>query len=144
MMGMRLGRAVLVAGVTAALAACGSGSSGGSGSDPGAGPEASLNIEVRAKPGADPKLATLECGEGANSSGFIDDADRACRAVEASRSLLINGPPDNIMCTEIYGGPHQATISGTLGGKSVRLDVSREDGCAIAVWDELEPLLGKP
>jgi hypothetical protein len=124
----------------AALGACGS----GDGSEPsGAAPAAShLRIEVRANPDAETEVATLDCPAEPRSSGFITDAQRACRVVEDNRDLLLHGPPDNIMCTQQYGGPQKATISGTVDGKPVRLAVSREDGCAIATWDALEPILG--
>ena len=101
-----------------------------------------LKIEVRARDGADPQTATLRCGMAPEATGYIKDAAGACQTVDASKQVLIHGPPDNIACTEIYGGPQQAHIMGTLDGQRVDLMVTRTDGCAIALWDELEPLLG--
>lgn len=129
-------------GAVLVLVACGEDSppisSGGGGSGD------SLRIEVRAEAEADPDTATLECGEEAGSTGFIDDAAQACRAMRASKQLLIHGPPANVVCTEIYGGPQKARITGTIDGERVDLRVTREDGCAIALWDELEDLIGPP
>jgi len=104
-------------------------------------PASDLKIEVRANPDAEPEVARLECSAEPRASGFITDAETACRAVVENRSLLLNGPPDNVVCTEIYGGPERATISGTVEGKHVHLAASREDGCAIATWDALKELL---
>jgi hypothetical protein len=103
-----------------------------------------LRIEVRPRAEAEPLTATLRCGTPPEATGFIGDAEKACRTVRASKQVLIHGPPDNVMCTEIYGGPQRARITGTLEGQRVDLEVTREDGCAIALWDELEPLLGAP
>ena len=43
-------------------------------------------------------------------------------------------------CTMIYGGPEQATVTGTVGGEEVSQSYSREDGCAIARWEDVQPL----
>jgi hypothetical protein len=104
----------------------------------------SLKIEVRARAGADAQTATLRCGQAPEATGYIKDAAAACETAEASREVLIHGPPDNVACAEIYGGPQRARITGTLEGQRVDLEVTREDGCAIALWDELQPLLGAP
>ena len=46
-------------------------------------------------------------------------------------------------CTEIYGGPATATVTGTLRGEAVDAKFSRENGCEIARWDRAQALLGK-
>ena len=51
--------------------------------------------------------------------------------------------PDDVACTEIYGGPATAHVSGTLDGEPVDATFSRENGCEIARWDRLERLLGQ-
>jgi hypothetical protein len=103
-----------------------------------------LRIEVRPRAEAEPLTATLRCGTPPEATGFIGDAEKACRTVRATKQVLIHGPPDNVMCTEIYGGPQRARITGTVDKQRVDLEVTREDGCAIALWDELEPRLGAP
>jgi hypothetical protein len=103
-----------------------------------------LRIEVRARADAEPLTATLRCGTPPEATGFISDAEKACRTVRATKQVLIHGPPDNVMCTEIYGGPQRARITGTVDKQRVDLEVTREDGCAIALWDELQTLLGAP
>jgi len=51
--------------------------------------------------------------------------------------------PDDVACTEIYGGPATAHVTGTLDGEAIDATFSRENGCEIARWDRLERLLGR-
>lgn len=51
--------------------------------------------------------------------------------------------PDDVACTEIYGGPATAHVTGTLDGEPIDATFSRENGCEIARWDRLERLLGR-
>lgn len=51
--------------------------------------------------------------------------------------------PGDVACTEIYGGPATATVRGTLAGEPIDAQFSRTDGCQMARWDAVEPLLGK-
>jgi hypothetical protein len=141
---MRPNKVLAVLAALVALAACGTRDSSNGGSPPSAEPPTHLEIEVRSAPNADPEVATLDCSAEPQATGFIEDEESACRAVQDSRELLLNGPPDNVACTEIYGGPQKAEISGEVDGQGIYLGVSREDGCAIGVWDALEPILGTP
>ena len=43
--------------------------------------------------------------------------------------------PTDVMCTEIYGGPQTARITGRWHGRPVSVSLSRTDGCRIAQWD---------
>lgn len=45
------------------------------------------------------------------------------------------------MCTSQYGGPATARITGTWRGHKVDASFSRDNGCEIKRWDQLEPLL---
>lgn len=49
----------------------------------------------------------------------------------------------DVACTGLYGGPATATVRGTLDGERIDAEFSRTDGCEIARWDAVEPLLGK-
>jgi len=51
--------------------------------------------------------------------------------------LLVEGPPTDRMCTQIYGGPNTATISGTLDGSPVDFTATRDNGCSIEEWDSI-------
>lgn len=52
--------------------------------------------------------------------------------------------PRDVACTEIYGGPATARVSGILRGESVDATFNRVNGCEIARWDRLASLLGRP
>jgi hypothetical protein len=90
----------------------------------------------------------IECGEsGAQVTGAIDqsgvDAATACGALTETAVVerLVDGP-DHDVCTEIYGGPDVAEVTGTVGGEQVETTVDRADGCGINDWDEvLDPIL---
>jgi len=43
----------------------------------------------------------------------------------------------------VFGGPQQATVSGTVGGQPVAAAFRRTNGCEISRWDALAPLLGR-
>ena len=45
-------------------------------------------------------------------------------------------------CTELYGGPETAHLTGTLNGEPVDVTVTRNDGCGIADYDALFEALG--
>jgi hypothetical protein len=44
------------------------------------------------------------------------------------------------VCTQQYGGPEQATVTGTRDGEPIKVMFSRQDGCEIARWDKASPL----
>lgn len=66
-------------------------------------------------------------------------AEQACVALAQPEiaQRLIDGPPEGQACTEIYGGPDVAEISGTLDGAAVQTTVDRTNGCGINDWDVL-------
>jgi len=51
------------------------------------------------------------------------------------RELILNGAPVDRICTEIYGGPDIATITGTLDGETADFTADRANGCSINDWD---------
>jgi hypothetical protein len=109
---------------------------------PAAGSPVSAEISVVIQ---DPDSGTvsyvIRCGaDGASVSGDaqIDAAD-ACRALArpAVQNRLIGGPSPEQVCTQVYGGPQTAMLSGTLERQSVNTVVTRDDGCGIGDWDNL-------
>jgi hypothetical protein len=72
------------------------------------------------------------------------DAEGACVAVRAAVGELAGGPDPDQMCTQQYGGPQEATFVGTIDGAPIDRRITRSDGCGIALWDRLQPLLGEP
>jgi hypothetical protein len=69
--------------------------------------------------------------------------EEACQllADEAVIDRLVNGAPADQVCTEIYGGPDVAEITGEIDGQTIDATITREDGCAIDDWDSLAGLL---
>jgi hypothetical protein len=49
-------------------------------------------------------------------------------------------PPDKA-CTQVFGGPQVAIVSGHMGGRRVWARLSRVDGCQVARWDRVPGLL---
>ena len=81
--------------------------------------------------------ATLTCDP---PGGDPPDPAAACAALAAEADALGPVPPDTA-CTELYGGPEQARITGTLDGEPVDASLSRANGCEIDRWERLLPLL---
>ena len=50
----------------------------------------------------------------------------------------------NRLCSQIFGGPQRAEITGSVRGSRVSLTVTRSDGCGVGDWDALHALLGDP
>jgi hypothetical protein len=82
------------------------------------------------------RSATLTCDP---DGGSHADPARACDALLAHEDAL-EPVGQGVACTEIYGGPQLATISGA----NVHAVFSRENGCQIARWEKLAPLLELP
>lgn len=87
-------------------------------------------------------------GGAAKGTGYLQadaDARAACTAAlsDANRPLVDTALADRI-CTEIYGGPQRAVVTGEIRGRTVRTTITRSNGCGIADWDALEALLGPP
>jgi Subtilisin inhibitor-like len=64
----------------------------------------------------------------------------ACRRLDALASPFEPIPKDAV-CTQIYGGPAVAVVTGEYRGKRIWARFRRRDGCEIARWKRLRPLL---
>jgi hypothetical protein len=73
--------------------------------------------------------------------GNHPDPDAACRALRANGAAALPPVPKDKVCTQIYGGPETATITGTWQGKQVLSQFARNDGCQISRWKLLEGVL---
>jgi hypothetical protein len=60
--------------------------------------------------------------------------------LRANLDALEGLPPDTI-CTQIYGGPEEAEVTGVVDGAQVHASFSRQNGCEIDRWDRLAPVL---
>lgn len=79
---------------------------------------------------------TLECNP---AGGTHPSPDTACSLLAGNADVLEPLPQD-VMCTQQFGGPEQAAIRGTFEGRELDLRYSRANGCEIARWDRLAPL----
>ena len=43
--------------------------------------------------------------------------------------------PRGIACTQIFGGPQVAVVTGTFRGRRLRATFTRRDGCEVARWE---------
>ncbi len=102
--------------------------------------EADLTIAVDDGAG-NATTSTLTCS-GAEVGGTLASASQACAQLAEIGSQALAPPPADQMCTEIYGGPQTATITGTFAGEAVQATLARTNGCEIGRWDALSALLG--
>lgn len=110
---------------------------------PGAG-NAELSIMVKPAPGEADLNYTLVCRDGLPSDeSKHPKPDAACAALKNNAALL---SPDTMntaqACTEQYGGPQQATVTGIVDGTPVDVAFARTNGCEIGAWDAAEDVLG--
>lgn len=101
---------------------------------------------------ADLTVVVDATGEGATTTytltcepigGDHPDAEAACAAIAAAGGVAAFEPtPMGFACTEQWGGPQTATVTGTVAGETVTAEFSRANGCEISRWDALAPLFG--
>jgi hypothetical protein len=111
--------------IAATLAACGADDEQPATSPP---PDSTrLTVEVTGT-GAGPTTIEYSCG-GAEPC----DSDRL------DKLEGLTAPPDDppLACTQQYGGPEEAHVTGTLRGRPVDVTINRADGCGIAHYEEL-------
>jgi hypothetical protein len=84
-------------------------------------------------PGKGSRTWTLRCSP---PGGTLPAAAVACRRLLALRAPFAPTSPGTV-CTQVYGGPREAVVRGTFGGRRVSTRFTRRDGCAIARWDRV-------
>jgi hypothetical protein len=103
-----------------------------------------LIIRLRETPDAPEYLFRLVANDdGPTARSSLPDPGAALAAVEKHGEAIFfpkPGPPK--LCTQQYGGPQVAVVNGTFHGRAVRSVFTRTDGCEIARWNALAPLLG--
>lgn len=113
-----------------------------------------LKVALTEAPGAAPREFRLRSVDGVLSPDTADsgpdsiesnlpDAPAALAAVEqfGDEAFFPIPRPDRI-CTQQYGGPQVAVVTGWFRGRKVHSQFSRTDGCEIARWRTMAPLLG--
>ena len=116
---------VLVA-VLAVLAGCGEEEGFGTSS-----PYAQLVVRVDAdgEGGKAPKRTEVTC----------ETADSApCAGLSAD---VFEPTPRETACTQQFGGPETAKVTGTFDGREIDAEYNRANGCEIARWAKAAPLL---
>ncbi|MGW1465266.1 SSI family serine proteinase inhibitor [Streptomyces sp. NPDC002308] len=81
---------------------------------------------------------------GTRAGGDHPQAQAACDRLaeaEGAGDDLFRPVDKDAMCTQMYGGPATARITGTWRGRPVDTTVNRKNGCEIARWNALRPLL---
>ncbi|MGH8866902.1 MAG: SSI family serine proteinase inhibitor [Actinomycetes bacterium] len=121
------------------LTGCGNQSSDGGGGDgtvarATAGTE--LTVTVTPSEGASPKKWTLSCDP---AEGDHPHVTKACTALEKAERPFAPVPKGQV-CTEIFGGPQVATVTGTWKGEKVSARYTRQNGCEMERWDRVAPV----
>ncbi|MDF3143273.1 SSI family serine proteinase inhibitor [Streptomyces sp. T21Q-yed] len=78
------------------------------------------------------------------AGGDHPDTEGACAALDRGTRWgkdVFAPTPQGGFCTMQYGGPATAHVTGTWAGRPVDARYDRSDGCQIARWDRLVPLL---
>jgi len=92
--------------------------------------------------GAKPDASwTLRCDP---EGGSLARTARACARLDAGGRALFAPLSPNAVCTQIYGGPQRARVTGMLDGSPVWATFSRSNGCHIARWARVSPWLLPP
>jgi Subtilisin inhibitor-like len=128
-----LGRGALLLGLLVA-AGCGSATGGGDAAEPPPKPRFDLQITYWPEgKGGESRTAALTCDP---NGGTHPDAAAACAALDAHPEAL-HPVPGDMACTEIYGGDQVALVE----GEGMRAILNRTNGCEIARWDALAPVI---
>ena len=117
--------------VAALAAGCGEDDGGGGGFRP------LVDLTVSLDPDGDgpepAREAEVRCGR--------EDRSELCGQVAALKPADFEPVPDDVACTQQFGGPQVAEVTGTLRRTPVDARFSRQNGCEIDRWETVRPLL---
>lgn len=137
---------VILAGLVFAFTAC---ADDGTSSGPIADPtpldqtKIELSLSIRADGQNESAHYTLICsGSAAAKTSEHPTPSAACELLAASPQILDPVPADQ-MCTQQYGGPATALVTGTRAGQPISREFDLKDGCGISDWRNALPLLGQ-
>ncbi|MET4095431.1 SSI family serine proteinase inhibitor [Arthrobacter sp. UYCu712] len=105
---------------------------------------AELAIAVTPSEAAAPANFTLVCQDGVPAAeSQHPGASTACTALKENAAILSPAPKaKDTNCTQQYGGPQKATVTGVVDGQPVQVNFSLIDGCEIAAWNAAKAVLG--
>ncbi|WP_442543968.1 serine protease inhibitor [Arthrobacter sp. KN11-1C] len=103
-----------------------------------------LTVTLTEAAGAvDYEFVLLGSGGEVSAGSTLPDARAALAAVEQfGEEIFFPVPRPDRICTQQYGGPQVATVTGRFHGREVSTRFSRTDGCEIARWRTMAALLG--
>ncbi|MCX4576106.1 subtilase-type protease inhibitor [Streptomyces sp. NBC_01571] len=100
-----------------------------------------LTVTVRHLTGTGDRTYDLRCHP---AGGSHPAPEQACETLDR-RTTWGKDPfapvAPGTICTMVYGGPATAHVTGTWAGRPVDARFDRADGCQIARWDALVPML---
>ena len=102
-----------------------------------------LTVHYTGASGAE-HVAHLRCrADSARADGFVRTAGAAtaCRRARSIAAFLAARPDPERICTQIYGGPQRARVTGTIGRRHIDRRLKRTNGCEIADWQRAVPLV---
>lgn len=107
---------------------------------------ARLTISFKQDATAEPVQYVLECVDGTpGPASTLPNAEAACaRLGEVGAQFFTARPNKDVICTQQYGGPQTASITGDIDGTSVVAAFALTDGCEISRWDRVKDILGTP
>ena len=98
-----------------------------------------LTITYRADRSTDTAVRwTLRCGP---AGGTHPAAVRACRRLSDLGASAFARVPGDAVCTQQYGGPQTALVTGTYRGRRIWTRFARRDGCEISRWNRHVPVV---
>ena len=94
-----------------------------------------LRLTVKEDPSAEPRRADLAC------PATDRESEAACRELARMDPRTFDPVPSGTPCPELYGGPETARVVGRLEAREIISRFSRVNGCEIARWQDLTPVL---
>ncbi|WNI23579.1 SSI family serine proteinase inhibitor [Streptomyces sp. ITFR-16] len=83
----------------------------------------------------------LECEPAGGTHPVARQACERLAQLEGEDADPFAPVPADAMCTQQYGGPATARITGTLQGRRIDSAFDRSNGCEIGRWNSLRPVL---
>jgi hypothetical protein len=114
----------------------------------GADPDVDLTVRLTEAPGEPAHEFRLVVRRGtvpdtAATGSTVPDPAAAIAAVERfGEEAFFTPRRADMLCTQQYGGPQVAVVTGMFHGRPVNSHFSLTDGCEIARWRSLAPLFG--
>jgi hypothetical protein len=107
-------------------------------------PDIDLTIRLTEAPGGPQHTFRLEASGGTPGAGStLPDPAAALEVLQRfGEDIFFPKPGPPKMCTQQYGGPQVAVVTGRFMDREVHSTFSRTDGCEIARWRAMAPLLG--